>query len=114
MQQIVDLQNDPDFQALGVSLVSIAFDPGEQQAAGMLDFGITNVPMLVDVDHSVSKDYGVLQWAVGTGEPGHTFILVDSEGRIAWIQDYGAPENRGVMYVPVDELTIEVSGHLDK
>jgi alkyl hydroperoxide reductase subunit AhpC len=113
MQQIVDLQNDPDFQAIGVSILSIAFDPQEQQAAGKLDYGIKNVPMLVDADHSVSQDYGVLQWAVGTGEPGHTFILVDSEGRIAWIQDYGAPENRGVMYVQVEELTMEVSKYIN-
>ena len=112
MQQIVDLQNDPDFQVLGVSILSIAFDQRDEQAAGMLEYGITNVPMLVDADHSVSQLFGVLEWAVGTGEPGHTFILVDAEGRIAWLQDYGAPENRGVMYVPVEELTFEVSRHL--
>ena len=69
--------------------------------------------MLVDADHSVSEAYDVLQWAVGTGEPGHTFILVGAKGKIAWIRDYGAPENGGLMYVPVDELTREVDRHLD-
>ncbi len=69
--------------------------------------------MLVDADHSVSKAYDVLQWAVGTGEPGHTFILVDADGKIAWIQDYGASENGGVMYVPVAELTTQISQHLE-
>jgi len=29
MQQIVDLQNDPDFQALDVGFISIAFDSPE-------------------------------------------------------------------------------------
>jgi alkyl hydroperoxide reductase subunit AhpC len=35
MEQIVDLQNDPDFQSLGVSILSIAFDSQEEHAAGM-------------------------------------------------------------------------------
>ena len=113
MQQIVDLQNSPDFQALGVQLVSVAFDSSAEQTQGAVEYGITSVPLLVDGDQAVSQAYDVLQWAVGTGEPGHTFVLVDRSGSIAWIQDYGAPENRGVMYVPVDELVSEVSQHLD-
>ena len=112
MEQIVDLQNDPAFSALNVALVSVAFDSAIEQSQGVIEYGIQNTPMLVDADHAVSEAYDVLQWAVGTGEPGHTFILVDENGKIVWIQDYGHPENRGVMYVPVDELTQEVSSHL--
>lgn len=107
------MQNDPDFQALDVAILSIAFDLQNEQDASKLEFGIT-APMLVDSDHSISETYDVLQWAVGTGEPGHTFILVDDTGKIAWIQDYGAPENGGRMYVPVDELTMKISEHLEK
>jgi len=61
--------------------------------------------MLSDTDHSVSEAYDVLQWAVGSGEPGHTFILVDADGKIIWIKDYGAPdlEDR-VMWVDPTEL----------
>jgi hypothetical protein len=54
----------------------------------------------------------VLKWAVASGEPGHTFVLVDIDGTITWIRDYGAPENGGVMYVPVDELTQQVKNQL--
>lgn len=107
MQQIVDLQNDPTFQSLDVAFLSIAFDPPDQLANVAREYG-TEIPLLTDVDHSVSESYGVLQWAVKSGEPGHTFVLVDEEGQVAWIQDYGAPENRGVMYVPVDELVTEI------
>lgn len=46
------------------------------------------------------------------GGPGHTFVLVDKEGVVRWIQDYGAKENGGRMYVPLDELYTEVSGRL--
>lgn len=113
MQQIVDLQNDPGFQTLGVEIVSIAFDSAEEQLAGIAEYGITAVPMLVDGDHTMSETYDVLQWAVGTGEPGHTFILVDEEGKLAWIRDYGAPENGGLMYVPVNELGTEIARALD-
>jgi peroxiredoxin len=105
MQQVVDLQNNADFQALGIPVLSIAFDSVEEMSPEAKALGITSVPMLSDADHSVSEAFEVLQWAVKTGEPGHTFVLVDKDGRIAWIQDYGAPENRGVMYVPIEELT---------
>lgn len=97
---------------MNVAILSIAFDPQDSQAASKREFGIT-VPMLVDLDHSVSEQYDVLKWAVGTGEPGHTFILVDENGDIVWIRDYGAPENGGKMYVPVEELTKNIQQSLD-
>jgi peroxiredoxin len=106
---VVDLQTDPAYQALGVPVVSIAFDTLEEQLPAAQELGITAVPMLSDADHSVSAAYQVLQWAVGTGEPGHTFILVGADGRIAWLQDYGAPDNPNrTMYVPLAELTEKV------
>jgi peroxiredoxin len=112
MQQIVDLENDAGFQQLGVSFVSIAFDSPTQLAAGRQEFGVQTVPLLTDVEQQVSADYDVLQWAVASGEPGHTFVLVDADGKIAWIRDYGAPENGGVMYVPVDELVTQIEQSL--
>jgi peroxiredoxin len=112
MQQIVDLHNDAAFRALGVDLVSIAFDSTEELAAGAAQYGITGVPLLSDAGHEVSQAYEVLQWAVASGEPGHTFILVDGDGTVAWIQDYGAPENRGVMYVEPAEIADQVRAAL--
>jgi peroxiredoxin len=106
------LQNDSNFQALDVAILSIAFDPLDSQAAAKREYGIT-IPMLADLDQSVSETYDVLQWAVGTGEPGHTFILIDENGDIVWIRDYGAPENGGQMYVPVDELTKNIKQSLE-
>lgn len=113
MQQIVDLQNDPEFQGMDVQLLSIAFDSPEEQAGGAEEYGITNIPLLSDTDKSVSEAYDVLQWAVASGEPGHTFVLVDKDGKIAWIRDYGAPENGGVMYVPVEDLVSQISENLN-
>jgi peroxiredoxin len=114
LQQIVDLQNDPDFQTLDVAVLSIAADSLDELANARSEYEITSIPMLSDPNKEVAEEYGVLEWAVATGEPGHTFVLVDREGDIAWIQDYGAPENRGVMYVPVEELAAEVQAHLSR
>jgi len=97
---------------LDVAILSIALDPADQQAAVKQEYGIA-APMLVDPDATVSTAYDVMQWAVGTGEPGHTFILVDEAGEIAWIRDYGAPENGGLMYVPIEELTQHIGAALD-
>ncbi len=114
MQQIVDLQNDPGFQALDVALLSIAFDSPGDLAVGAAQYGIQGVPLATDTDEKVSEAYDVLQWAVGTGEPGHTFVLVDEDGEIAWIRDYGAPESGGVMYVPPSELTQQIQANLGR
>jgi peroxiredoxin len=75
--------------------------------------GIDRVPLLSDSDHSVSQAYDVLQWAVASGEPGHTFVLVKADGTIGWVRDYGAPENGGLMYVPVPDLVQQVSEHME-
>lgn len=113
MQQIVDLQNTPEFQEMNVTFVSIAFDSAEEQLAGKSEYNIEDVPLLVDADGAVSEEYDVLKWAVRTGEPGHTFILVDSEGKIAWIKDYGSPElPNPVMYVQPEELVQFISDSL--
>ena len=114
MSQIVDLENNPAFGDLDVELVSIAFDSPQVLSAAGEQVGVGPTPLLSDPDGSVSKAYDVLQWAVASGEPGHTFVLVDESGKIAWIQDYGAPENRGVMYVEPAEITEEVAEALNR
>ncbi len=94
-----------------MAIVSIALDAAGEQAAVQREYGI-QAPMCVDVDGSVSELYDVMQWAVATGEPGHTFVLVDKEGRIAWVRDYGAEQNGGSMYVPVAEMVAQVRASL--
>jgi peroxiredoxin len=111
MQQIVDLEASPDYQALNVPLISIAFDPPEILAAAGVEYGVGATPLLTDTDRSVSEGYDVLQWAVATGEPGHTFILVDARGKVAWIRDYGVVESS--MYVDPTEIANQVQESLE-
>lgn len=107
----MDLQADAAFGALGIQLLSIATDSRAELDAAGAQYG-TDVPLLSDHDARVARAYDVLKWAVPSGEPGHTFVLVDRDGRIVWIRDYGAPENGGVMYVPVEELVREIAERL--
>ncbi|HEV8571564.1 MAG TPA: redoxin domain-containing protein [Actinomycetota bacterium] len=110
MQQVVDLQNSKEFQGLDVELLSISPDSLEAWREGASEFGI-ETPVLSDADNGVASTYGVMQWAMGS-EPGHTFVLIDLDGRIRWIRDYGAPQNGGLMYVPPEDLVAEISNHL--
>ncbi len=113
MQQIVDLQNSSEFQALNVQVISIARDSVAEQAPEANTLRITDVPMLADPDLQVSATYDVLQWAIENGEPSHTFILVGADGKIHWIKDYGAPANPDrTMYVEVSELIDYVENNL--
>ena len=104
MQQVVDLQRDRGFRSMGIELLSISPDPVSAWKQEGDSLGMT-FPALSDVGNRVASDYGVMQWGMPTNEPGHTFVLVDAAGKVAWIRDYGAPEHGGAMYVPPDELT---------
>jgi peroxiredoxin len=111
MDQVVDLEGSPQFQALDVKLISIAIDPVDQLAQAVRSWGV-NTPHLSDEKGKVSRSYGVLRWAMANGEPGHTFVLVDRNGTVQWVRDYGAPDNGGLMYVPVDQLYSEIAARL--
>jgi peroxiredoxin len=112
MQQVVDLQDDKRFQSMHVQLLGISPDSvgAWKQAAGEL--GIT-LPTLSDSKNRVANEYGVMQWGMPTGEPGHTFVLVDAQGTVAWVRDYGAPEHGGAMYVAPSELDPLIQEHLE-
>ena len=70
------------------------------------------MPLLSDSDTRVANDYGVMQWRM-MDEPGHTFVLVDRDGNVAWIGDYGAPDHGGLMYVEPADVIAQVKAHLE-
>lgn len=110
--QVVDLQEDKGFQGLDVELLSISPDSREAWREAGEDMGIRDFGgVLSDAENKVATKYGVMRWAVG-GEPGHTFVLVDESGEVVWLQDYGALENGGIMYVLPHEVVRQVSEHL--
>ena len=95
-----------------MALLSISPDSREDWRDAATEFGI-RTPVLSDHDNRVAHKYGVMRWQMPTtGEPGHTFVLVGSDGRVRWIRDYGAPENGGLMYVLPDQLLKELKPQL--
>ena len=98
---------------MDVEIVSIARDPANEQATAAQELGI-NVPMLVDADGQVTVKYDVMKYALANGEPSHTFVLINANGDIAWLKDYGAPDNPNrTMYVEINELYREVKNALE-
>lgn len=108
---MVDLQSDRRFRSTGVQLLSISPDPVPAWLEVGERYGIAS-PTLTDEGNRVADAYGVLRWGMPSGEPGHTFVLVDAHGTVTWIRDYGAPENGGAMYVPPDRLVPLIEEHL--
>ena len=110
--QVVDLQEDEAFQRLNVELLSISPDSLEDWREAGKEMGIEDFNgVLSDAENKVATRFGVMQWAVGS-EPGHTFVLVDESGEVAWLQDYGALENGGIMYVLPHEVVRQVREHV--
>jgi hypothetical protein len=110
---VVDLQEDQAFQELDVELFSIAPDPPDLWRTDGQQFGIGDFStVLTDAGNQVARRYGVMRWAAATGEPGHTFVLVDEAGAIAWLQDYGAPEHGSIMYVLPNEIVRQVKARV--
>jgi peroxiredoxin len=106
---VVDLQADRAFTALDVELLSIAPDPPNAWREDGKQWGIQDFStVLTDAGNEVAQRYGVMRWAAATGEPGHTFVLVDEAGEVIWLQDYGAPEHGGIMYVLPREIVRHV------
>ncbi|HEV8564232.1 MAG TPA: redoxin domain-containing protein [Actinomycetota bacterium] len=111
MQQVVDLQNDEDLQALDVALLSISPDTVEAWQDDGETYGVTGTT-LSDADNKVWLQYGTPDWMMATNEPGHTFVLVDETGHVAWLRDYGAEEHGGLMYVEPSEVVDQVKDAL--
>ncbi len=111
MQQVVDLQNDAGFRKMGVALLSISPDSLHAWMAEGSRLGIST-PLLSDPGNPVATTYCVMRWKMPSNEPGHTSVLVGTDGRIRWIRDYGAMEHGGAMYVPVPDLVAELARRL--
>jgi len=111
--QVVDLQKSENFQALGVALLSIAPDSVEAWRDDGEQYGIGDYrSVLSDAENEVANRYDVMRWQAATGEPGHTFVLIDESGTVIWVRDFGAPENGGLMYVVPDQLIQELRDQL--
>ncbi|MGH3682391.1 MAG: peroxiredoxin family protein [Natronosporangium sp.] len=107
--QIRDLEAEADklIDAGIDELVTITVDPPDRLAQKMRDDGLSSIA-LSDSDLAVSTQYSAEQYGMmGGSTPGHSFLLVDPDGTIAWRADYGgAPDY--TMYLPVDAILADL------
>lgn len=107
--QLKDIESEfSRFRALGIDeIVTITSDPLDQLSRKVADEGL-KTPVLSDPDLRVSKTYDTNSYGMmGDSRNGHTFMVVDEKGRIAWRADYGgAPDF--TMYLPVKNLLADM------
>lgn len=82
-----------DLSRRGLVLVNITTDPPSVLRQAAAAYGITT-PLVSDEDRDMSRAYDVLGQGMHPDTAGHTFVLVDSSGRVRWRRDYRT------MYVP--------------
>jgi peroxiredoxin len=109
LNQMTDLdQVNQQFTKLDIVAVSITGDSVSLLASWAQSSGPQDSKVLSDQNLAVSRAYGMLGPGVTMmpgSAPGHSFVLVNKEGIIAWRYDYG-PYN---MNVPNDEIIAAVT-----
>ncbi len=104
IQQMAEIEKDPDFAEAGITVLPIVMNSAEQINAERARFGI-EAPFLLD-DGTVSQAYGTLGTGMHEGLPGHGFVLVGPDGTQLWKGDYPS------MWLAPDELYQEVTKRL--
>src|SRR6266540_4586800 len=96
-----------DLDKPGLTVLPVVVNDPAAVRAEMRRFGL-RTPFLVDRGGAVSRGYGAAgdRSAMHANLPGHTFILVDKAGRVAWRGEYPA------MYVPAGELLAKLRAAL--
>jgi peroxiredoxin len=74
------------FEKLDVTALPIVMNTREQITADMEANGV-RTPFLLD-DGSASEAYGTLGKGIHAGLPGHSFVLIDKQGRQRWYGEY--------------------------
>ncbi|HEX6514201.1 MAG TPA: peroxiredoxin family protein [Nocardioidaceae bacterium] len=87
-----------------VTVLPIVMNPREQILADMTANGVTT-PFLLD-DGTVSKAYDTLGKGMHAGLPGHSFVLVDKQGKQRWYGEYPS------MWLAPKDLLHQVESHL--
>lgn len=113
--QLVDIEAQLDeFRAVGIDgVVTVTTDPYSALVQKVELEGITT-PVLADEDRSVSAAFDTLGYGMmGGSTNGHTFIVLDEDGRVAWRADYGgAPDF--TMYLPTESLLTDLRAGLEQ
>lgn len=97
-------QHADEFRNLDVTVLPIVMNTREQIMKDMEANGVST-PFLLD-DGKVSAEFDTLGKGMHAGLPGHSFVLIDSQGRQRWYGEYPS------MWLDPTELVDEVSSRL--
>ena len=92
------------FEKLDVTVLPIVMNTREQITADMTANGVPT-PFLLD-DGTVSEAYGTLGKGMHAGLPGHSFVLIDRQGRQRWYGEYPS------MWLAPQDLLDEIRSNL--
>ena len=88
-----------------ITVLPIVMNTRDQILRDTVANGVTT-PFLLD-DGAVSDAYGTLGNGMHAGLPGHSFVLIDTEGQQRWYGEYPS------MWLDPAELMNEIRDHLD-
>lgn len=121
MQQVPELEKSLDeFEKLNIEVLAISgVDNVDQLKQSLGRFGIKKIPLLSYTPANTEVDYDLTRFSMGMGRrAGHTFILVDKNGKIVWRKDYWPARGHmvagGTMFVEAKEIVGEVNNALSK
>lgn len=121
MQQIPEVEKSlDDLSKLDVEILAISgVDSVEDLKQGLDRFGIKKTPLLSYTNANTEIDYDLTRFSMGMGRrAGHTFILIDKNGKIVWRKDYWPARGHmvagGTMFVSSSEILGEVKKALSK
>ena len=97
-------QQSAAFEKQNVTVLPIVMNTKAQITADMAANGV-KTPFLLD-DGTVSKAYGTLGKGMHAGLPGHSFVLIDANGKQLWYGDYPS------MWLAPQDLLKEVQTRL--
>lgn len=116
-EQIPELEKGmTEFEKMKVALLSVALDPVEKWKETIDQYKI-KTPILSYDSVSTEVDYNLLPYSMGMGRrAGHTFVLVNIDGKILWRKDYWPSRGHmvagGTMFVKSDEIIASVKAAL--
>lgn len=103
--QMAEIEKQADaFAQQDVTVLPIVMNSRQQITADMAANGVTT-PFLLD-DGTVSEAYGTLGKGMHEGLPGHSFVLIDEQGRQRWYGEYPS------MWLAPTDLLAEISQRL--
>lgn len=85
--QLVEIERSGVFRDADLTVLPVVVNDLESTQQQLDRFGITT-PFLVDPAKDVSRAYDTLGRGHHADLPGHSFVLIDGDGAIAWRGDY--------------------------